>query len=72
MEQRQWLAGRYHRIPKPVELTVELQNLPPEGLKCRLYDLNEKKSLRETDLNEGKHFDLGTTDRDFFVLITPA
>jgi hypothetical protein len=71
-ERKQWLAGRFHRIPKPAELTMSVQNLPPGNLKCRLYDLNDKKLLHEALAEKAMNVDLGTTDRDYFVLVTPA
>ena len=71
-DQPQWISGRYHRIPKPAALKVALQNLTPGALKYRLFDLNEKKLVRKDTLNERTSVDLGSTDHDYFVLVTPA
>jgi hypothetical protein len=69
-EQQQWLAGKSHRLPKPAELTVRLQNLPGRELKCRLYDLNTKQVLREETVATSPAWNVGISDHDYFVLVT--
>ena len=72
IDQPEWACGRYHRIPKPTKLMLNLQNLPARNLKYRLYDLNGKKLLKEGLVLRTLSMDLGNTDRDYFVLVTPA
>jgi hypothetical protein len=71
-ERAQWSCGRFHRIPTPTHLTVKVQNLPGESLKYRLFDLNAKKIFREGTLSKSDSFDLGITERDYFLLVAPA
>jgi hypothetical protein len=67
-----WISGRFHRMPGPAELTLKLQNLPAEDLKYRLYDLNAKKFSKEGRVAKTASFELGMTDKDYFVLVTPS
>jgi len=71
-EQKLWICGRYHRIPKPAQLNIQLMNLPGTSLKYRIFDLNLKKVALEGHFKGAFEKSLGETDRDFFVLITPS
>lgn len=65
------LAGRFHRLPKDAELEIRLQSLPQTRLKYRLYDLCEKRIRQEGPVKRELVFEIGKTDRDYFVLVTP-
>ena len=65
------LAGRFHRIPIPADLSVRLQNLPETRLQYRLYDLCEKRVLRQGSLRGELELEIGPTAGDYFVLVTP-
>jgi hypothetical protein len=65
------LAGRFHRLPKPTDLTIRLQNFPDTKLTYRLYDLCEKCVQRQGSLHRELELDIGRTPADFFVLVTP-
>ncbi len=65
------LAGRFHRLPKPAELSVRLQNLPETKLQYRLHDLCEKRVLRQGSLLGELELGIGGTAGDYFVLVTP-
>ncbi len=67
----QWLGGSYHRVPKPADFRVRVQNLPASNLRYRLYDLNEKKICREVVGKKPPEWPLGMTDHDYFLLVTP-
>jgi len=65
------LAGRFHRLPRPTDLTIRLQNLPQTKLKYRLYDLCEKRMRREASVERELYLKIGQTERDYFVIVTP-
>jgi hypothetical protein len=67
----QWLGGSYHRVPKPAPFRIKVQNLPSANLRYRLYDLNEKKAVREALGKQPPDWSLGMTDHDYFLLVTP-
>jgi hypothetical protein len=69
-EIKQWIAGRFHRIPRPTLLRVNLQNFPEYDLRYRLYDLNSKGLGQEGVLTKQARFDLGITDHDFLLFVS--
>jgi len=71
-ERSLWISGRFHRMPSRTDLTLKLQNLPAGDLKCRLYDLNGKQVLKQGPVAKNASFELGMTDKDYFVLVTPS
>ena len=52
-------------------LTIALQNLPDESLRCRIYDLEMKKAIKEVAVRRAASFALGRTASDYVVLVTP-
>jgi hypothetical protein len=71
MKEYQWLGGSYHRAPKPAQFRVRVQILPAANLRYRLYDLNEKRVVSELNGKQSPDWSLGTTDHDYFLLVTP-
>jgi len=65
------LAGRFHRLPRPADLTIRLQNLPHTKLTYRLYDLCKKCVNRQGSLHGELELDIGRTATDYVVLVTP-
>jgi hypothetical protein len=70
LRRRIMLGGTYHRIPKAAPLSFRFRNLPDAKLRMRLYDLDTKLLQFETPVNAGAEYDLGTSDHDFFILVT--
>jgi hypothetical protein len=71
-DQKLWICGRYHRIPKQTPLTLAVQNMPEAKLRYRLFDLNSKRIIKEGALTRRLDVPLGETDHDYFVLVTPS
>jgi hypothetical protein len=65
------LSQRLHRLPTPTRLRLQLQHLPSAHLGCRLYDLNRKRVVKEGAVRQQASFNLGKTDRDYLLLVTP-
>ncbi len=65
------LGGRFHRVPKPADLQIHLQNQPNTKLKYALYDLCEKRVIQEGLVEGELDLKVGKTDKDYFVLVTP-
>jgi hypothetical protein len=72
LEEKLWICGRYHRVPKPTTLDAKLQNLSANQLKYYVFDLNVKRVIKEGILNGSLRLTLGKTDHDYFVLVTPS
>jgi hypothetical protein len=70
-EDPQWLTGRYHRTPGPAPLALALKSLPG-NFPFRVYDLNAKRLARSGTTGPAAKIELGTSDRDYFVLVTPS
>ncbi len=71
IKEYQWLGGSYHRVPKPASFRIRVQNLASAQLRYRLYDLNEKRVVREIVGKQPPDWSLGATDHDYFLLVTP-
>jgi hypothetical protein len=71
-EARQWLAGVFHRMPKPAAARVTVRNLPRTSLRCTVYDLETKTVCHEDLVRESMTFHGGVTDHDYLLLIAPA
>ena len=68
----EWNRADFHRRhDKPADLTIALQNLPDESLRCRIYDLEMKKAIKEVAVRRAASFALGRTASDYVVLVTP-
>jgi len=65
------LSQRLHRLPTPTRLRLQLQHLPPAQLGYRLYDLNRKRVAKEGSVRREASFNLGKTDRDYLLVVTP-
>jgi hypothetical protein len=65
------LSGRYHRLPQPTALRLALCGFPGGALRARLYDLNRQALHREMRFARDASLDLGKTDRDYLLLVTP-
>jgi hypothetical protein len=65
------LSQRLHRLPTPARLRLQLQHLPSAQLGCRLYDLNRKRLVKEGSVRQQASFNLGKTERDYLLLVTP-
>jgi hypothetical protein len=65
------LSQRFHRLPTPARLRLQLQHLPPAQLGYRLYDLNRKGVIHEGSMRQEASLNLGQTDRDYLLLVTP-
>lgn len=72
IEQKQTLAGKFHRIPKPVNLALGLRNLPSQKLRYHLYDLNRKNLSRKGFVERDIILDIGSTESDYIILVLPA
>jgi len=68
---RHCLGGRFHRIPNTAPLQIRLQNLPQAPLRTRIYDLARKETVFDEAVTASHAQDLGQTNADFFVLVTP-
>ena len=66
------LGGRWHRLPKPASLSISVSDLPSRPLCLTLFDLNEKRIRDEVSVEGSWSIDLGTTDRDYLVLVHPT
>jgi len=71
IKEYQWLGGSHHRNPKPAAFRLRVQNLPSANLRYLLYDLNEKKVIREVAGKQPPEWSLDRTDHDYFLLVTP-
>lgn len=64
------LGGMFHRIPRPAPLTFRFRTLPQAKLQMRLFDLDAKRLQLEAPVQSGAEYDVGTSDHDFFILVT--
>jgi hypothetical protein len=53
---------------KPTDLTITLGDLP-DGAACRIYDVDERRLVREGTCKELRRVDLGTTAHDFALVV---
>ncbi len=65
------LAGRFHRKPLAVPLDLQIQNLAAGPLRLRIYNLNLRRLIQEKPMKGRARLELGPTDADYFVLVTP-
>ena len=52
-------------------MKLSLQNLPEADLNYRVYDLNDKILFEQGQVAKKMSLDLGQTNKDYFVLVTP-
>ena len=71
IDHRPSLGGCFHRHPRPVDLSVGLCSFPAEPAAARVYDLSQKTCVRQEEFAESHTLDLGRTESDVFVLVTP-
>jgi hypothetical protein len=65
------LGGRFHRLPRQTPLEIRLQHFPTTNLTTQVYNLTSKTRLLKEGFSREWSLDLGKTDGDFFVLVTP-
>ena len=66
------LGGRIHRLPRSTPLELTLRHFPCMPLAVRMYDLSAKTLVGERTFEVGTYFDVGRTQSDYFVLVTPV
>ena len=66
-----WLGGNLHRSPRPVPLTIELSSNFKKKGRARVYDLNTKQLIDDSPAQGSGRFEVGQTDHDYFVVLTP-
>jgi hypothetical protein len=67
-----FLGGKTHRSPSPASLEVQFRNFPESKLNFRVYDLNNKILFRESRQTIAPAWDLGYTEKDYLVVVTPG